>query len=266
MFDASRILAAEESFALPRISKIVRTGHGCVEALLPLIVHEDNHQLVIYKPAGYLSQKDSTGDFSVNEIFAAYLREKYDKPGNVFCAAVHRLDRPAQGLMVLARTSKAARRISNEIRAGHFEKRYRTLTAKPLLARGRIAEKIVLSADMQKIHRMARRVTRDNSSTENLPAGQRYLLSARLVSESHGIFQYDVTIEGGKFHQIRALFAAAGSPLIGDVKYGGRPLPQKRDRIGLVAHFLCYQHPTQEKRQLFALNENNLQDLPRYFI
>jgi hypothetical protein len=112
VFDASRIFEAEDNFSIARISKIVQGGKGIVAALSPLIVHEDNHQLVIFKPSGWLSQGDETGDLSVNEIFQAYLKEKYQKPGNVFCAAVQRLDRPACGLMVLARTSKAAARIS----------------------------------------------------------------------------------------------------------------------------------------------------------
>lgn len=266
VFDASRILAADESFDLRRISKIVQSGHGCVAALSPLVVHEDNHQLVICKPAGWLSQSDQTKDLSVNEIFAAYIREKYAKPGNVFCAAVQRLDRPAQGLMVLARTSKGAARISEQIRLGQFEKKYRVLTTKPLLARGQVAKRIVLSADMRKVDRMAQRVAGAGSAARENPAGDRYLLSARLIAAVKETYHYEVEIEGGKFHQIRALFAAHGAPLLGDVKYGGRPLTHKRDRIALVASLLRYRHPTADRQQLFAIDEATLRRLPGYFI
>jgi 23S rRNA pseudouridine1911/1915/1917 synthase len=266
VFDASRIIAAEESFDLTRISKIVQSGHGLIAALSPLVVHEDNHQLVIYKPAGWLSQPDQTKDLSVNEIFAAYIREKYAKPGNVFCAAVNRLDRPAQGLMVLARTSKGAARISAEIRHGRFEKKYRVLTTKPLLARGKIAEHIILSADMRKIDRMARLITNTIDAMGNAEPGERYLLSARLVAAEKDTFHYEVEIEGGKFHQIRALFAAHGAPLLGDVKYGGKLLSRRRGRIALVASFLRYRHPTAERQQLFSIEESILRKLPGYFI
>lgn len=266
VFDASRILAAEKSFHLTRISKIVQAGQGCVAALAPLIVHEDNHQLVIYKPAGWLSQTDQTKDLSVNEIFAAYLREKYAKPGNVFCAAVQRLDRPAQGLMVLARTSKGASRISEQIRLGQFEKKYRALSAKPLLARGRIAERVVLSADMRKVDRIARLVTGNPLAGRGNRGGERYLLSARLISAAEGVFHYEVEIEGGRFHQIRALFAAHGAPLLGDVKYGAAKLTARPGRIALLASFLRYRHPTADRLQVFSLDKATLQSLPGYFI
>ncbi len=266
VFDASRILQADESFELRRISKIVRSGKGCVEALSPLVVHEDNHQLVIYKPAGWLSQSDQTKDLSVNEIFATYIREKYAKPGNVFCAAVQRLDRPAQGLMVLARTSKGASRISEQIRLCQFGKKYRVLTANPLLAHGQAAKRIVLSADMRKIDRMARRVAGNRTVKDTMQKGERYLLTARLIADEQGIFHYEVEIEGGKFHQIRALFAAHGAPLLGDVKYGGRPLKRKRDRIALIASLLRFRHPTADRVQLFAIDDATLRALPGYFI
>lgn len=266
MFDASQILGAEESFDLRRISKIIKSGGPTVAALAKLIVHEDNHQLVIFKPPGWLSQSDQTGDLSVNEIFAAYLKEKYAKPGNVFCAAVQRLDRPASGLMVLARTSKGAARISEEIRNGRFEKQYRVLTDKPLLAQGKISQKIVLSADMVKTDRMAKKVGKEVEITGDNAVGQRYLLSARLVNDKMGVYHYCVEIEGGKFHQIRALFAAHGSPLIGDVKYGGKKLKRHSDRIALVASLLRYRHPTQDSLQLFSVSQASLEKLPAYFI
>ena len=266
VFDASRIFGADESFDLRRISKIIQSGKGCVAALSPLVVHEDNHQLVIYKPAGWLSQSDQTKDLSVNEIFAAYLREKYAKPGNVFCAAVQRLDRPTQGLMVLARTSKGAARISEQIRLGQFEKKYRVLTANPLLVQDRVAKRIVLSADMRKVDRMAIRVTGNAGEGGSKIGAERYLLTARLISAEKAACHYEVEIEGGRFHQIRALFAAYGAPLLGDVKYGGRPLKSQRDRIALVASLLHYRHPTAERQQLFTLDEATLRNLPGYFI
>lgn len=266
VFDASRIFRAEGSFELRRISKIVTTGRGVVATLAPLIVHEDNHQLVIFKPAGWLSQADESGDLSVNEIFAAYLREKYQKPGNVFCAAVQRLDRPASGLMVLARTSKGAARISEQIRLQTFGKRYRVLTDRPLRAGDKKSQQIVLMADMAKVDRMARKVDHTATAKSETGSGKQYILTARALRTTNGLFAYDVEIEGGKFHQVRALFATAGSPLLGDVKYGGSRLTKHRDRIALVCTWLNYQHPTMPARQIFALSAESLKALPSYFI
>lgn len=258
MFDASRIFAAEENFSIARISKIVHSGKGIVAALSPLVVHEDNHQLVIFKPAGWLSQSDATQDLSVNEIFQAYLKEKYGKPGNVFCAAVQRLDRPAMGLMVLARTSKAAARISEEIREHRFEKRYHVLTTKPL-PQGDNRRKIVLTGDMKKLAKTAKPAPGESGSSY-------YALSARLISEEHGIYQYEVEIDTGKFHQVRALFAAHGSPLLGDVKYGGKPLKGGQRRVALVASKLAYAHPTLKTPQVFYLDAKTLISLRSHFV
>lgn len=258
MFDASRIFAAEEDFSLARISKIMAKGPGIVAALKPLVVHEDNHQLVIFKPAGWLSQSDETGDLSVNEIFQAYLKEKYHKPGNVFCAAVQRLDRPAMGLMVLARTSKAAGRISEEIREHRFEKRYHVLTTTPL-PQGDNRRKVVLTGDMKKLGKVARSAA---GKTDSSP----YALSARLISEDHGIYQYEVEIETGKFHQVRALFAAHGSPLLGDVKYGGKALKGNQRRVALIASKLSYLHPTLKTPQVFYLDAKTLNSLRSHFV
>lgn len=258
MFDASRIFKAKDDFALSRISKIIRAGNPVVAALTPLVVHEDNHQLVIFKPAGWLSQTDATGDLSVNEIFQYYLKEKYAKPGNVFCAAVQRLDRPASGLMVLARTSKAAARISEEIREHRFAKRYHVLCT-AALPQGDNRRSIVLTGNMKKLDRMAR-LSKDKTTATQ------YSLTARPISEHDGIFQYEVEIETGKFHQVRALFAAHGAPLLGDVKYGGTPMKGHADRVALVASQLNFPHPTTKAPQVFYLSKSSLENLRSHFV
>ncbi|MBN8219417.1 MAG: RNA pseudouridine synthase [Spirochaetes bacterium] len=263
MFDASPIFTAKEAFDLRRISKIIAGGTGVVAALTPLIAYEDNHLLVIFKPAGWLSQSDETGDPSVNEIFAAYLREKYAKPGNVFCAAVQRLDRPAMGLMVLARTSKAAARLSEEIRLRRFEKRYRVLTSQPLPGLAHAGARAVLVADMQKIDRLAQKAgarPKPGSKTAQ------YMLSARLVHRGKSSYAYEVSIETGKFHQVRALMAAHGCPLLGDVKYGGKRVNGSGHSVELAAGYLRFMHPTLKKPQLHYLDEASLTAFEAYFI
>lgn len=254
-FDPSR-LRVEDVFDRRRISKIISSGGDAVQALKPLIAYEDNHLLVIFKPPGWLSQGDETGDLSVNEIFAAYLKQKYAKPGNVFCAAVQRLDRPASGLMVLARTSKAAARLSDEIRNRRFIKKYHVFTDKPLPGQGRS----VLVGHMKKTERIAKEaVPGEKGSTE-------YKLTTRLKDMGKSPLCYEVQIETGKFHQIRALFAAHGSPILGDVKYGGRALREHRDRIALIATRVEFEHPTQGVRCIFYLPERSIVECGAYFI
>jgi len=262
VFDARPIFTANEAFDHRRISKIITAGGDAVAALAPLVVFEDNHLLMIFKPPGWLSQSDDTGDLSVNEIFAAYLKQKYQKPGNVFCAAVQRLDRPASGLMVLARTSKAAARLSEEIRERRFEKRYQVLTTNPLPGGNRV----VLVADMAKIERLAQKVDTARGQQAGKKGTVEYALAARLIGKGKSAYQYEATIETGKFHQVRALFAAHGAPLLGDVKYGGSRLRTHRDRIALVASHVKFSHPTLKKPQVFYLDEALLKSLETYFI
>jgi len=266
VFDASRIYGADDVFDLRRISKIIRAGGDIVAAVAPLVVHEDNHQLIVFKPPGWLSQSDDTGDLSVTDIFAEYLRKKYHKPGKAFCAAVQRLDRPASGLMALVRTSKAAARISEQLRLRTFEKNYLAITDKPLMGKSGAAKQIVLVANMEKIDRMAVQrgaVSHDQAGKQQ---GSQYVLTARLLGQAKGFFRYDVSIESGKFHQIRALIAAHGAPLVGDVKYGGKRLTTRRNALGLISIRLCFKHPTTGAPQIFAVDMASLKGLERYFI
>ena len=261
MFDASQIFGSDSGFDLRRIVKIAGSNE-IIKAVAPLIAYEDNHLLVIFKPAGWLSQSDETGDASVNEIFAAYLKVKYGKPGNVFCAAVQRLDRPASGLMVLARTSKAAARLSEQIRAGRFEKRYRVITPVQLAGTKGDLSRTVLTATMRKVDRMAKRV--DTTVADS--GASLYTLTATLCGSAPGVYEYEVELESGKFHQIRALFAAHGSPLLGDVKYGGKKLNNHSDRIALACTWLNFLHPTLKTPIIQTLTPDSLRRLRTYFI
>lgn len=266
MFDASRIYGADDGFDLRRISKIIRSGGDIVAAITPLVVHEDNHQLIVFKPPGWLSQGDDTGDLSVTDVFAEYLRIKYHKPGKAFCAAVQRLDRPASGLMALTRTSKAAARISEQLRERTFEKNYLALTDRPLMGKSGAARQIVLTANMAKIDRIAvlSGATEDGAAAKS--GGSQYVLTARLVGHEKGLYRYDVSIESGKFHQIRALMAAHGAPLMGDVKYGGKKLSTRKNALGLIAIRLSFKHPTTGAQQIFTVDMRTLKAIDRYFI
>ena len=208
--------------------------------------------LVIFKPPDMLSQKADSESWSVNEYFAQYLKFKYQKPGKVFCAATHRLDRMASGFLILAKTSKCAQRITLQINQDQLQKSYWTITRKTLSQ-----DNITL---------------RGHFSKRNLKAvadaqGNEYLLHAKLLKEHNELFAYDVEIEGGKFHQIRALFAASGSPIAGDTKYGGEPLRKDTHRIGLICHTIRFKHPTRNEILSFELPQLFLTKcLESYFV
>jgi len=190
------------------------------------ILYEDNHVLVVDKPAGLLSQGDDTGDRSLLEVIADYLCVKYDKPGRAFVGLVHRLDRPVGGLLVLARTSKAASRLSEQVRERKMEKRYRAWTTeRPPLGRltgvieGKTAT-LVISA--------VRGVT-------NAPW-----------------WEVEIELETGRKHQIRLQLSGIGCPIVGDVRHGG-PAWHDEHAIALQAGWLSFEHPTRGEQLAFAL-------------
>lgn len=198
------------------------------------ILYEDNHVLGIDKPAGLLSQEDRTGDPTVGALGKAYLREAYSKPGNVFLAPVHRLDRPASGAMVLARTSKAARRLSAAFRARQVEKRYLALATGVLEGTGTWEDYLV------KESRHVRVVN------PGYPAAKHALLRWKACGFEHGTSLLDISMHTGRSHQIRAQLAHRGLPLLGDMRYGAKRLFDGRN-LALHCYYLSAPHPVREQ-------------------
>ena len=200
------------------------------------VLHVDNHLLVVRKPAGMLVQGDQTGDPNLLDLGKAYLKEAFDKPGNVFLGMMHRLDRPVSGVVVFARTSKAAARLTEQFRTRQVEKRYWALVE------GRVTESGTL------VHYLARRQTK--SRVVDAPNGQRAGLSFRRLGFDGKTSWVDVDLHTGRHHQIRVQFAAEGHPLIGDFKYGSRkPFPERS--LALHARSLTLVHPTKKERMVF---------------
>jgi len=200
--------------------------------MMPAILYEDNHLIVCVKPAGVLSQRDIRGGDDMLTILKDYIREKYRKPGNVFLGLVHRLDQNVGGVMVFARTSKAAARLSAAIRERDVTKRYRAVVEGllPVGAAGTLSD----------------RLAKDESTRTAVvsDAGKEALLDYVVLAagERDGVPRtlLDITIRTGRFHQIRAQFAHAGHPVVGDVKYGAKPASE-----GLALHAveLSFDHP-----------------------
>lgn len=206
----------------------------------PRIIFEDNHLLVAFKPAGYLSQSDGTESPDMLTYLKGYIKEKYNKPGNVYLGLLHRLDRNVSGLMVFARTSKCASRMSEQIRKVNLEKHYRARVQGKLEGDGVLVNYLVKDEKTNKTAVYDREV----------PGSKRCELHY-----SAGVFDGEYTtvkirLITGRSHQIRAQFSHAGHPLYGDVKYGGK---RSSDGLGLVSVYLAFDHPVTGERMEFSI-------------
>jgi 23S rRNA pseudouridine1911/1915/1917 synthase len=198
------------------------------------VVYEDNHVLAVIKPAGLLTAGDRTGDISLVDLVRDYLRVKYKKPGNVFVGVVHRLDRPVSGVVLFARTSKAAGRLAEQFRSGRVEKVYQALV------QGLVAEREGLLVDrLVKDHKT--NVVR-RSTTKADPHARESRLSYRRLRTQGDTTLLEIRPTTGRSHQIRVQLAANGHPIVGDRKYGSTR--KFENGIALRAVRLIFEHPT----------------------
>lgn len=198
------------------------------------ILYLDNHLLVINKPPGTLAQGDHTGDETVLTMGKAYLKAHFNKPGRVFLGLVHRLDRPASGVMVLARTSKAAKRLTDQFRRREPVKRYMAIVEGSCAAGERCVDYLV------KENRNVRVVD------SGYPGAKRAVLQWRKVAHREGVSLVDVHLETGRSHQVRVQLAHRGHPLLGDFRYGARR-PFDGRNLALHCYHLAITHPTRRE-------------------
>lgn len=206
------------------------------------VLYEDNHLLVIDKAAGILSQADHTGDADILTLAKAYLADKYQKPGNVFLGLVHRLDRPVSGVMILARTSKAASRLSEQIRKHEWIKTYEAVVE------GHIATSIHLSNYLLKNGEL------NHSSVVERGTEKAKLatLDIEVLAHAQKYTFVQVNLISGRAHQIRVQLAANGTPIFADIKYGAERHPKPFD-IALRSKTIVFSHPiTKEKMSVSA--------------
>ena len=198
------------------------------------ILYEDNHLIVAEKRPNILSQSDITGDYDMLSILKEYIKEKYKKPGNVYLGLVHRLDRPTGGIMVFARTSKAAERLSKQIQDKKFDKRYLAVINGILNEKEGVLEDYILKQD-------------SNSIIDK--SGKYAKLSYKVLEEKNNLSLLDIKLDTGRHHQIRVQFASRNYPLYGDQRYG----KEDKKQLALYAYYLSFYHPTTKEKLEFKL-------------
>lgn len=203
------------------------------------VLYEDNHLLVVVKPAGIPSQSDISGDTDMLTLLKDYIKVKYNKPGNVYLGLVHRLDRPVSGVMVFARTSKAAARLTEQIKKGTFKKLYHLVCeGKP--SGGRLEH--YLRKDFK--------TNIVKSVPQGTNGGKFAMLDYKVLETQNNKSLCEVDLITGRSHQIRVQFASIGHPLVNDMKYNKNAKPGHW--ISLYSHSITLMHPTKKEQMTFT--------------
>jgi 23S rRNA pseudouridine1911/1915/1917 synthase len=201
------------------------------------ILYEDNHVIVINKSSSDIVQGDKTGDETLPDKIKAYLKEKYQKPGNVFCGVVHRLDRPTSGVVIFARTSKALERLNSQFREKETNKTYWAIVeTKPDPLANTLVHYLKKNEQQNKSY----------ASMKETPGSKRAVLHYNFLASSDRYYLLEITLETGRHHQIRCQLASIGCVIKGDVKYGAKR-PNPDGSISLHARSLEFIHPTSKE-------------------
>lgn len=201
------------------------------------VVYEDNHIIVVYKESGEIVQGDKTGDIPLSDIVKDYIKEKYQKPGNVFLGVVHRLDRPVSGLVVFARTSKALSRLNEMFRTGDVHKTYWAITKEqPAELEGRLEHWLVRNEKQNKSY----------AYTREKPGAKKAILEYKVIGRTDNYNLLEVRLLTGRHHQIRCQLAAMGCPIKGDLKYGARR-SNPDGSISLLSRRVQFIHPVSKQ-------------------
>lgn len=207
------------------------------------VIYEDNHIIVVEKPVNIPSQGDKTGDMDMLTLVKAYIKEKYNKPGEVYLGLIHRLDRPVGGVMVFARTSKAAARLSEQVRNKDFRKKYLVIADGKFEKNKGVLEDYLLKNEKTNTSKVVKESTRN----------------AKLAILDYEVLKYNeeinlsvvkVNLHTGRHHQIRVQMANAGHSICGDQKYGTRG---RGKQICLWAYELTIFHPITKQEMTFKV-------------
>ncbi len=204
------------------------------------LLYEDNHILVALKPQNVASCPDESGDENMLDLLKEYLRVKYEKKGNVFLGLVHRLDRPTGGVMVFAKTSKAAARLAEQMRSGDFSKRYlAVLNGAPHEERGRLTNWLKKNAVNNTVY----------LCPQGTDGAKLAVLDYTIAERKGELALAEVELHTGRSHQIRVQFAGIAHPVFGDMRYGGERA--QKGKLALWAYSLSFTHPVRGERMRF---------------
>lgn len=216
------------------------------------IIYEDNHLLVVEKPVNVPTQEDESGDPDMLTLLKEGIKVRYNKPGNVFLGLVHRLDRPVGGVMVFARTSKAASRLSEQIRLREFKKTYlAVIHGIPEMTRGSLKHYLLKDNATNTVKTVG----------EDIKGAKVALLDYNVLASANGFSIVRIALHTGRPHQIRVQFAAIGHPLFGDRKYGADS--SRGGQLALWSNEIVLRHPTLKTEMCFKSMPPNT--LPWYY-
>lgn len=202
------------------------------------ILYEDNHLLVVEKPINVPVQADSSKDLDFLTILKNYIKEKYQKPGNVYLGLVHRLDRPVGGIMVFAKTSKCASRLSEQIRNNQFHKTYNAVVLGHIHNNGTYVDKLLKNSKTNKV------IVSSN--------GKEAILNFKKIDFKSNMSLIEIDLITGRSHQIRVQFAYHGYPLFGDQKYNKGAV--NNTQIALFSKKITFEHPITKEKMSFELS------------
>lgn len=205
------------------------------------ILYEDNHLLVVVKPVNIPVQSDISGDDNLLDMLKQYIKEKYQKNGNVYLGLVHRLDRPVGGVMVFAKTSKAASRLSNQVRNHDLKKEYHAVIVGNINSKGNFIDRLLKD-------------NKNNKVSVN-QEGKEARLSYKKISFKDNLSLVKINLETGRSHQIRVQFSHHGYPLYGDQKYN--MMAKTGEQIALWATKLTFNHPVTKEEISFTCDYPN---------
>lgn len=209
------------------------------------ILHEDNHIIVVLKPQNVPTCEDESKDLDLLNMVKNYIKTTYNKQGNVYLGLVHRLDRPTGGIMVFAKTSKAASRLSEQLKDGDFEKKYLAVTVgKPKEDQDTLRHYLKKNAVNNMVY----------VSSQSVEGAKYAELDYRVMEEINGLSLLNVRLHTGRSHQIRVQLNAIGCPLFGDMRYGGEKA--KKGNLALWAYYLAFTHPVTKERMVFRTEPN----------
>ncbi len=201
------------------------------------ILHEDNHILIVNKPAGVLSQGDKTGDDSILDFAKKYIKIKYNKPGNVYLGLPHRLDRPSSGILVLARTSKALSRLNKMFNKGDIKKIYWAVVDNSPPKKSDTLTNFLIKN---------RKKNKSKAFNKEIKGSKKAVLKYNLISNSDNYYLLEIELLTGRHHQIRAQLAKIGLHIKGDLKYGAKR-SNKNGGIHLHSRKIEFTHPVSKK-------------------